>query len=197
MTLFDPDPLPAARTALPAPPPLPAPPAGPRVEVVRSKRRKRTVGAQVRDGVLRVSVPSWMSKAEEAEWVRRMAARFARMSSAERIDLAARAAVLARRHGYRRPAEISWVDNMTTRWGSCTPATGTIRLSSRLAAFPDWVVDYVIVHELVHLEVPGHGSDFWERVRRYPRTERAIGFLMAKAGDTDEPGDGAPDHAPD
>jgi hypothetical protein len=66
---------------------------------------------------------------------------------------------------------------MRTRWASCTPAEGTIRISERLRDAPGWVVDYVLVHELVHLLVPGHGQDFWELVRRYPRTERAIGYL--------------------
>jgi predicted metal-dependent hydrolase len=74
---------------------------------------------------------------------------------------------------------------MTSRWGSCTPSTGTIRISTRIAAFPDWVIDYVIVHELAHLHVPGHGADFWSLVQRYPRSERAIGYLMAKSGDVD------------
>ena len=66
------------------------------------------------------------------------------------------------------------------RWGSCTPADGAIRISNRLAAEPSWVLDYVIVHELAHLDVPGHGPAFWSLVRRYPRTERAIGFLIAR-----------------
>lgn len=74
---------------------------------------------------------------------------------------------------------------MSSRWGSCTPAAGTIRLSARLARFPDWVIDYVIVHELGHLEEPGHGAAFWRLVNRYPRAERAIGYLIAKSGDAD------------
>ena len=188
MTLFDAfDDEASEPAAEPAPPPdaTPAPAARSAalpVEVVRSKRRTRTVGAQVRDGVLRVTVPSWMTKAEEATWVGRMSARFERMTSAERIDLGERSASLARRYGLRRPAEIRWVDNMASRWGSCTPATGVIRISTRLARFPDWVVDYVIVHELAHLEVPGHGPDFHELVRRFPKSERAIGYLIAKSG---------------
>ncbi|MEZ5255672.1 MAG: M48 family metallopeptidase [Ilumatobacteraceae bacterium] len=100
--------------------------------------------------------------------------------------MAERADRLAARHGFPRPAEIRWADNMTTRWGSCTPATATIRISTRLAAFPDWVLDYVIVHELAHLVVSGHGPRFDALVARYPRSERAIGFLIAKS---DEPVD--------
>ena len=70
-----------------------------------------------------------------------------------------------------------WVDNQHRRWGSCTPADRSIRLSSRLRAMPDYVVDYVLVHELVHLLEPSHGERFWELVGRYPRAERARGFL--------------------
>lgn len=190
LPLFDLDePEPTHR---PAGRPAPAPPAPAaagddfRVEVVRSARRTRTVGAELRGDVLRVSVPSWMTRAEEVAWVEKMTASFRRKRSAERIDLVDRASTLARRHELPRPREIRWADDMTTRWGSCTPGTGTVRISTRLAKFPDWVVDYVIVHELCHLEVRGHGPEFWRLVHRYPKAERAIGYLIAKAGDDDE-----------
>jgi predicted metal-dependent hydrolase len=41
------------------------------------------------------------------------------------------------------------------------------------------VLDYLLVHELAHLEVADHGPRFWELVDRYPLTERARGYLMA------------------
>jgi hypothetical protein len=66
---------------------------------------------------------------------------------------------------------------MRTQWASCTPAEGTIRMSRRLASLPDWVADYVLLHELAHLLEPGHGPRFWALVQRYPRTERARGYL--------------------
>ena len=44
---------------------------------------------------------------------------------------------------------------------------------------PAWVRDYVVMHELAHLLVAGHGPRFWELVNRYPLTERARGYLMA------------------
>lgn len=157
------------------------------VEVVRSTRRKRTVGAQMRGDVLRVSVPSWMSRSEEEKWVETMTRRFRRAQDRAldlgRIDLQRRARDLARRHDLPQPTEVRWGGDMTTRWGSCTPATGTIRISDRLARMPGWVLDYVLVHELAHLAVPGHSPAFWRLVHRYPKSERAIGYLIAQGAD--------------
>ena len=156
------------------------------VEVTRSAKRRKTVGARLVGGVLRIALPSWMSKAEEAHWVAEMSARFARKLSADRLHLAERAAALSRRHDLPVPGSIRWVDDMRTRWGSCTPAAGTVRISTGLASFPDWVVDYVIVHELAHLVVAGHSDEFWRLVFRYPKAERAIGYLIAKSGGGDD-----------
>lgn len=75
------------------------------------------------------------------------------------------------------PVSVRWVPPMRTRWASCTPTEGTIRVSERLRDVPPWVLDYVLVHELAHLLVPGHGKDFWEWVHRYPKTDRAMGYL--------------------
>jgi predicted metal-dependent hydrolase len=98
-------------------------------------------------------------------------------------ELEARAQQLARAYldPGLRPVSVRWVSNQRGRWGSCTPSEGTIRLSSRLSGMPDWVVDYVLVHELVHLRIPGHGPDFWELVERYPRAQRARGYLEGVA----------------
>ena len=131
-------------------------------------------------------VPSWMSRAEEDHWVDVMSGRFRRKMSTDRIDLADRAVTLARRHDLPRPREIRWSDQMNSRWGSCTPGTGTIRISTRIGRFPDWVIDYVIVHELAHLEVADHSPAFWRLANRFPRAERAIGYLIAKTGDVDD-----------
>ncbi|HVA76038.1 MAG TPA: M48 family metallopeptidase [Acidimicrobiales bacterium] len=151
-----------------------------KVEVVRSPRRRKTVQAREVGGVLRVSIPANMTKAEEDHWVAEMLRRMQRKSAANLIDLEERARVLAGRYGLREPVAIRWVDNQEWRWGSCTPADGSIRISSRLAREPGWVIDYVVVHELAHLSVPGHGARFWSLVERYPLTERARGFLIAR-----------------
>ncbi|HVF32241.1 MAG TPA: M48 family metallopeptidase [Acidimicrobiales bacterium] len=156
------------------------------VVVVRSPKRRKTVQARLVGGVVHVSIPARMSRAEEERWVAEMVGRFQRKRATEPIDLAARAEVLAARYGLPQPTSIRWVDNQEWRWGSCTPADRSIRLSTRLGGFPPWVVDYVIVHELAHLVVGGHGRDFWALVERYPRCERARGFLIAKGLDGED-----------
>jgi predicted metal-dependent hydrolase len=161
-----------------------------RVEVVRSRRRKRSTAAQMIGETLRIHLPSWMSADEERHWVDEWTRRFRRKMSADRIDLGQRATALARRYDLPRPASIRWVD-METRWGSCTPAAGTVRISSAVARFPAWVLDYVIVHELAHLVYADHSPAFWWVVNRYPRTERARGYLIAKSGMPDDDGPGA------
>jgi predicted metal-dependent hydrolase len=110
-----------------------------------------------------------------------MVRRLERSSRTGGIDLSERAAELADRYELPRPSTIRWVDNQQLRWGSCTPVDGSVRISSKLVTEPGWVLDYVIVHELAHLVVPGHGRDFWDLVDRYPRAERARGWLMARA----------------
>lgn len=156
------------------------------VEVVRSAKRRKTVSARVVGGVLRVSIPSWLSKAEEQRFVDDMVRRFERRQTSSAIDLEARARTLAARYDLPVPASIRWVDNQTSRWGSCTPVDGSIRISSRLAGFPTWVLDFVLVHELAHLVEPGHGPRFAALVSRYPKAERATGYLIAKGLEADE-----------
>jgi predicted metal-dependent hydrolase len=156
------------------------------VEVVRSARRRKTVSAREVDGVIRVSIPARMSKAEERRHVAELVARLERRRASATIDLARRAGVLAARFGLPRPGSVRWVDNQDRRWASCSPGEGTIRVSTRLARYPLWVVDYVLVHELAHLAEPGHTPRFWALVNRYGKTERARGYLIAKGLDGDE-----------
>ena len=98
-------------------------------------------------------------------------------------ELLTRALELQREHlapqltEVRRPTRVSWVSNQNTRWGSCTPDQGTIRLSDRLQAMPGWVVDHVLLHELAHLAEHDHSPRFWALLAGCPRTEEARGYL--------------------
>ena len=155
-------------------------PGTPPVRVIRSARRRKTSQARLANDVLEVRIPAWMSAEEERRTVAAFVARFERRRAVAPVDLAARAALLAAEHDLPVPDSIKWVDNQSSRWGSCTSTTGAIRLSTRLAGFPAWVIDGVIVHELAHLAEPNHSRAFWELANRYPLTERTRGFLMAK-----------------
>jgi len=140
-----------------------------------------------RDGdTVVVLLPARMTMADEQHWVAEMLRRLERSEArrgsprrASDAELMARARQLSALYlGARpQPSAVRWVPPMRTRWGSATPADGSIRISERLRDTPPWVVDYVLVHELAHLVEPGHTPAFWELVGRYPRTERAIGFL--------------------
>src|SRR5205807_2707309 len=160
------------------------------VEVIRSPRRRKTIQAVERGGVLHVSIPARMTKAEERHWTEVMVQRMERRRDVTRIDLTRRARRLAVRYDLPTPRSIRWSPNQLTLWGSCTPVDGTIRVSSRLSAYPRWVLDYVIVHELAHLIVMRHGPRFARLVDRYPLAERARGFLIAKGLDPDGPDPG-------
>lgn len=129
-----------------------------------------------------VLIPARMSRAEERRWVEVMLARLSAQEVRRRPsddDLLARAQELSARYlgGRAEPETVRWVANQATRWGSCTPTDRSIRVSTRVRGMPGYVVDYVLLHELAHLIVPGHGRDFWRLLAGYPKTDRARGFL--------------------
>jgi predicted metal-dependent hydrolase len=161
------------------------------VVVKRSNRRRRTVSAGWREGEIIISIPGHFTAAQERQWVARMVARLEAKSEADvgkrkvRSDeaLMHRATMLSGRYisGNPCPESIRWVSNQNGRWGSCTPARGTIRISDKIEGMPQWVIDYVILHELAHLVVPGHGPDFWSVLEPYPDLARAKAFLDGAA----------------
>jgi predicted metal-dependent hydrolase len=158
----------------------------PVVEVRRSRRRRSTVAAYREDDRVVVMIPARMSRAEEQEWVATMLARLERSEKRRRPSDAAlmrRAKELNAKYldGAATPGTVRWVDNQNSRWGSCTPDDRAIRLSRRLEGMPSWVIDYVLVHELAHLLELGHTPRFWRLVDRFPKAERAKGFLEGVA----------------
>ena len=76
---------------------------------------------------------------------------------------------------------IRWVKPMKTRLGSCTnggSTDGHIRISEEIRSWPQWVVDYVIAHELAHRLHPDHSPAFWQTLQdAYPQSEQARGFV--------------------
>lgn len=158
------------------------------VQVVRSARRRKTVSASIVGGRVVVRMPTHLTKAQEDEYVAALVAKLERRRHGEAVDLPTRAAELARRYDLPPPTSIRFVSNQSSRWGSCTPSTGEIRISDRIAGFPGWVLDAVVVHELAHLVHVHHTPEFWAVANRYPLTERALGFLIAKQLTDDDVG---------
>lgn len=152
------------------------------VEVRRSRRRKTTVTAY-RDGDMTViSIPAKFTVAQEREWVSKMLDRLAMKEAKRRPtddELLSRALELNVKYldGHALPMSVKWAENQERRWGSCSMPDRSIRLSTRLKGLPEWVIDYVLLHELAHILVQGHGPDFWHLLENYPKTDRARGFL--------------------
>ena len=163
------------------------------VKVIRSKRRKKTIAARLMDGgVLEVRAPQNISEKELQEAIEKLGGRLQRKRRlrSEKADAALqeRAQELNRRFfdGKLRWHSIRYVTNQKRSSGSCSPGKSTIRISDRLRDYPVWVCDYVIVHELAHLIEPNHSKRFWDLVNRYPKTERARGFLIAMGIEQEE-----------
>lgn len=157
------------------------PPGRPEVEIRTSGRRRKTATAFWEGGRIVVVMPAHVRRADRAElveWlVARMLAKRPRAGTSDEA-LARRAASLADRYvDGERPTSIRWVTNQGKRWGSCTAQTREIRLSHRLRAVPEWVLDATIVHELAHLVHPDHSSRFHQIADRYPRQREAAIFL--------------------
>ena len=152
------------------------------MEVRRSARRRRTVTAYRENGRTIVLVPARMGSREIARYVedlvRRLDAR-ERRPLQDDDELRDRAQKLSAQYlnNQAHPSNVRWVTNQHKRWGSCTPVDATIRLSSRMQGMPDYVIDYVLLHELAHLLIAGHGPDFEELMQVYPRLLEARAFL--------------------
>ena len=153
-----------------------------RIEVRRSPRRKRSISAFQEGSTLVVVIPGHFTKAQEAEWVGKMSARMETRQKRRRpsdAELVARCRTLSQIYldGAARPASVSWSRNQNRRWGSCTVSEGAIRVSDRLQGMPEYVLDYVLLHELTHLLHADHGPGFWALLSGYPHLEKAKGFL--------------------
>lgn len=155
---------------------------GETVRLISSARRKKTISAKMRDGMIELSVPSRM---RDADIVRSGTTLIAKLRSRRReaprsdSELYTRAQHLARvwLGSEVMPTSVVWSDRQTTLWGSCTAVTGAIRISTMLQEMPQWVIDGVLVHELAHLKYSGHGQEFRDFAARYPRMSEADAFL--------------------
>ncbi len=90
-----------------------------------------------------------------------------------------RASIIADRH-HLFFKEIH-ITSACTRWGSCT-SRGTLNFSWRLVMAPPEVIDYVITHELAHLKIPNHSSEFWKYVEQLSPNSRTLRKWLKENG---------------
>lgn len=166
---------------------LPATENLPALRIRRSARRRKTVSARWEDGALLLMVPARTTREQARGYARKLlpGVRAAR-DAAGTPDPRATDAYLAERARQVAaawldetvaPVSIRWVTNQNTRWGSATPSRGTIRISHQLRGAPEYVLDYVLHHELCHLVEPSHNGRFRRLEARYPHLDRARAFL--------------------
>ncbi len=157
------------------------------VRILRSRKRRRTVSARLVKDILVVRAPEHMPEDHLERAIVRLRSRIERRNLKDGLNrdqaLIRRAVDLNARFFDNRLKinSIEYVTGQTSKFGCCNCRTGQIRISHRVGAMPDWVRDYVIIHELAHLVVPSHSRDFWEIVNRYRFAERARGYLIAFA----------------
>jgi predicted metal-dependent hydrolase len=152
------------------------------IVVIRSTRRKKNISAYRQGGRIVVSIPARMSKADEREMVPQMVAKIRAQEAAATMSeetLQARVDELLTELAPEitlRPSAINW-RGMRERWGSCTGTDRTIRISDRLKGAPDYVVDYVLFHEAIHLQYFDHGPEFKALLARFPLENQAEAYL--------------------
>ncbi|MFM8751618.1 MAG: M48 family metallopeptidase [Actinomycetota bacterium] len=155
---------------------------GAEIRVVRSSRRKRSISAYREQGAIVIQVPARLPQSKVSEVIPEMIERILSREAREKIsdeELFHRAHQLLTRYFPEftvTPASVTWRP-MNERWGSCTTIDRTIRISDRLNGAPDYVVDYLLVHELIHLMIPDHGPQFEALLARFELGEKASAYL--------------------
>ena len=154
----------------------------PQYRVVRKERRRRSISAFRQGGVIEIHIPAKMSKRQELEIIPEMIAMVLRREGRSRkTDLQLLEIGMELLAKYLPdfdvvPASINW-RNMSERWGSCTTVDRTIRISDRLIGSPNYVLNYIIFHELIHLRIPGHDQDFYNYLNRFTDQQKCEAFL--------------------
>lgn len=74
---------------------------------------------------------------------------------------------------YDLPYNRVFIRNQKTRWGSCS-GKNNINLNMNLVRLPNRLIDYTILHELVHTRIKNHGKDFWAELEKYVKNARQL-----------------------
>lgn len=147
------------------------------------RKAVKHINARLRAGVLSVSIPVRLSRAEALPIITDLARRLLRRQRARQVNHEDDALALARRVARRFPApplvdSAEFTTITSACWGSYSTRTRSIRLNAALRHMPGWVLEAVMAHELAHAFHPDHSPAFWALLREvYPDTDRADAFL--------------------
>lgn len=161
-----------------------------KIEIVRSKRRKKTIQAKLTgDNAVRVMAPYHADDEFILDFINKTIRKFKTVSPVPESDayLKERACMLRDKYIPKAPNfSITYSNRLKSSWGKCFFTRREIILNPVLANFPRWVSDMVIIHEIAHLIYPNHGKQFRELADRYRLKERATGYLLARGLRADE-----------
>ena len=155
------------------------------VKIIRSRRRRRSVGARLVDDVLLVNAPLLIPQGRLDEIINDFKLKFARQKIKASLDQEKNLLTLAKilnKEYFNNELKINAIEyttNQNTRYGCCNYRTAKILISHKIGLMPNWVRKYVLLHEMAHLIQPNHGRQFRQIVARYKLAERARGYLMA------------------
>jgi predicted metal-dependent hydrolase len=156
------------------------------VKVIRSKKRHKTVCARYSNNVLYVYVPWGIHEEKLKTIISAFKEKIKRNALKKKLNKEKPLKEIAERinktffGGKLTISSIEYVTDQTSKFGCCNYQADTIRISHRIAQMPEWVRDYVVLHELAHLIEPNHSKAFWNIVSAYKLSERSRGYLMAK-----------------
>ncbi len=155
------------------------------VKIIRSRRRKRSVGARLVNDLLLIHAPVALSQENLDKMISGFKLKFARQKLKNELDKEKNLLDLAKllnKQYFNNGLKIDSIEystNQNSRFGCCNYRTSKILISHKIGLMPKWVRKYVLMHEMAHLIQPNHGRRFWDIVSRYRLTERARGYLMA------------------
>jgi len=158
------------------------------IKILRSKKRRRTVSARMVKDILIVRAPQYFPESRLQKVIAELKARIERKQLKEELNKSENLVQRVKEFNLQyfenklTINSIEYVTDQNSKFGCCNYRTGCIRISHRISAMPQWVRNYVIIHELAHLVVPDHSKAFWEIVNRYKLAERARGYLIAAGG---------------
>ena len=157
------------------------------VKVNFSQKRSKTISAKMVGDTMHINAPAGIAQERLQRVIDKFKKRFEKHKIKRELnktpEILQEIAQRLNRQYFSGKLEINSIEysaNQDRIFGLCNHRTKNIKISYRLKEMPDWVRNYVIMHELAHIIEPNHGENFWNIVNKYSLSERARGYLLAK-----------------